>query len=73
MAFDDRHTEHFILLGWLMGSIGAGWPLSTDLGWFGVWRLAGIGVAAAGLAVLVIVCKGLIRVIEWWRFGDPES
>ena len=68
MAFDDRYNDHGLLFGWVAVSIGIGWPLSTDLGWFGVWRLAGIGLAAAGVAVLVLVCAAFNWIVEWWMF-----
>jgi hypothetical protein len=68
MAFDDRYNDHGMLLGWLAVSIGTGWPLSTDLGWFGAWRLAGVGLAAAGVAVLVLLWEASTWIVEWWTF-----
>ena len=70
MAFDDRYNDRFIVLGWLAVSVGIGWPLSTDLGWFGMWRLAGIGVAAAGVGLVVVICFGFNWIFEWWRFRE---
>jgi hypothetical protein len=66
MAFDDRHTERFILIGCAIVVLTIALLFARDHGWSVVNVLLSAALGVVVLLVLVGLDLGVGRVLEWW-------